>query len=1287
MDYYPMSLYKGASQNWDLVQGDNGFIYVANSSHILEYNGTTWSTITNTKQSANRVIRKSISGKIYVGGLNDIGYLQFLPNGKFEFKTYIHFLKEADRNFGNVVNISPFNDTVYVETNRKVFQIIDDSIRVIAFQGDVRSSYSYQGKYHVLTSTGWYVIQNNEIVPLSDKPFPFIRFLQTTHFEANRGIVGIGEEDGFVLISPEKKQSLFPKLNELIIPHRPYSFKLLADSTYLVATLRKGILHISRDGEVIRWISEQEGLPVDDVKQIMVDRDGNWWLALNSGIAKIRMDYPLTVLSPTFGKNSLSHDEIIRHQGKIIVSSNKGVFQLDTEKGTFPTLSWVPDITNLTLGVTSGSDGFFSGSVAGLHLHSGKKIEKISGTATAIIYLPKDNSDLLLAGEIRSFSIFMKQNGKWIKTETPEKIKEQIRGIAEHPDGSFWLGSKRNGVFKVEIDKATGKSLSVKYYQPDSLFARSDGHVFIDDGRIFISTLKGVYEYNLQADRFYPSKKFPTKLTDGSHGIGWIVKDKESRYWISIYNSDNTENMVTYLTKNGDSFVWTGWTHPNLKEYIFYKMITEADGVLWLVGGGGLFRLEGNAPSVKKSVFVGISEVTVDKKPIDFQKVTQLDFGFSTLRFNFFMTDFTDEKSVLFQSRLVGLSDEWSAFSKESFREFSQLREGKYQLEIQAQSSDGSLVQSQPFEITIAPPFYRTLSAYIVYFFCLLILIWLLVQYRSRKLQEKNQELETLVVDRTKEIQIKNKQLEEQADKLAELDVLKSRFFSNISHEIRTPLTLVIHPLDRWLRQNGNAPDKEEGTVMLRNALRLLSMINDILELSRLESGRLFLQVREVDIPQFLREITGNYESLAQARNIQFILNVHPSVQIGVFDPHKIEVIVHNLLSNAFKFTEPGGRIELLANLQQESLILSIRDSGLGIPEKDISKVFDRFYQVGHGNNAGSGIGLALSRELALLHHGDLSVFSQENAGSTFTLHLPIEASIYSEAEFSTIALPTPDRKVFVDALKSEVIHQQEINVDEPSLKPLILLVEDNQDLVAMIRKELQPYYSVLTAENGSIGLKMAIQSIPDAIISDVMMPEMDGYEFTAKIKSNEMTNHIPVLLLTARTDTSDKVLGLSQGADDYVGKPFQSDELLARVQSLIKNRKLIQEKFGQWAESPEIERTSIPETDPFIEEVVTYIETHIEDPQMGVEHLSEVMGFSRTQLFRKIKSLTGQTPVDMIRTIRLKRAYQRMVSQPSESITQIAYSVGFSNLSYFARCFKDQFGELPSDFQERLRA
>ncbi|WP_373497013.1 ATP-binding protein, partial [Aquiflexum sp.] len=581
--------------------------------------------------------------------------------------------------------------------------------------------------------------------------------------------------------------------------------------------------------------------------------------------------------------------------------------------------------------------------------------------------------------------------------------------------------------------------------------------------------------------------------------------------------------------------------------------------------------------------------------------------------------------------------------------------------------------------ISILPPWWGSWWAYVGYSF--LFLMGLLLAQREIVRRER--------LKGSMRIQ------QVEAERLREMDTLKSRFFSNISHEFRTPLSLIQGTVEDFLRQEKPLADRILSYKLIhRSADRLLQLVNQLLDLSRLEAGKLHLQLKPGEIVGYLTLMASSFSSLFENKGLQYRFILPMESLWVMFDEDKLEKILSNLLSNACKFTPTGGEVTLEIKEERHDsatawLSISVRDTGIGIPKELISRVFERFFQADLSATRtfeGTGIGLALTKELVELQGGTISVESISGEGSQFLIVLPFQVIEVPESK--------PQEEIFFNkeeqsCQKSQFLSELSIESDQEQ-KPkkdqtIVLVIEDNADLRHFIKNSLPAEFAIYEARDGNIGWKKALELGPDLIISDVMMPGLDGINLCQRLKTDVRTSHIAVILLTAKADIDSKMAGLEIGADEYLTKPFSIKELELRVLNQVAYRKRLRERFSRSISLDPMETDVNSVDEQFLQKVMGILEAHVADPSFDLYLFGRELGLSRVHLHRKLKSLTDQSPGDLIRTFRLKKA-ANLMEQQAGNISEVAYAVGFNSLTYFAKCFKNFYGQTPSEYVAAIR-
>lgn len=573
----------------------------------------------------------------------------------------------------------------------------------------------------------------------------------------------------------------------------------------------------------------------------------------------------------------------------------------------------------------------------------------------------------------------------------------------------------------------------------------------------------------------------------------------------------------------------------------------------------------------------------------------------------------------------------------------TELAKGNYELEIKATDKNGSWSeQTLLVQIQRLPAWYATWWAYILYSL-LLITIIILVTWRY----------------------IKYVKAKQQAHAAEEISQIKFRFFTNVSHELRTPLTLIITPLETIISKVSDISVKHQLESVSRNAQSLLGLVNQLLDFRKIEMGGEVLYLTKGDIDAFLASIYENFQLLADEKELYFEYRSQLSSYYMFFDHDKLRKMVNNLLANAIKFTHQRGNVVL--SLRQgtkagkEYIIISVEDTGKGIPQSELSLIFDRFHQVGASeNNTGSGIGLHLLKEYATMHEGIVFVESELGKGTVFSIYIPCNL------------MPKDKITSMLDKPQGNLLSGK---------KQKVLIVEDNWEFRLYMKTELSHYYTVYGAVNGKEGEKMALEENPDIIITDLMMPEMDGLELIRRIKNNIDISHIPVILLTANDRIENEEKGYKEGADAYINKPFHWNILLSRIENLIEHKLQRQHSFNKGLEINPDELTISPVDELLINKILNLVEKNLANSEYTIEDLSRDMAMNRVSLYRKVNSITGNSPTEFVKSIRLKRAAE-LLKQGELTVAEVAYSVGFSTPSHFTQSFKKAFGILPTQYK-----
>lgn len=813
---------------------------------------------------------------------------------------------------------------------------------------------------------------------------------------------------------------------------------------------------------------------------------------------------------------------------------------------------------------------------------------------------------------------------------------------------------------------------------------------------------------NKQADVTYYSEK--EGLIDGY--VSSLMEDKRGQFWLltykglSVLKNPHHSRGEAPVFKNYEakkdmlcSSPIPGSGYQNKQGVLFFGTSSE---VVYFHPDS--IQEQRYIPPVVITGFSRFDAAHSEKGFIELPEISGLEsitlsYQNNIFTIEFAALDFLYPSKNRYSYQMSGFDDNWIDLGAQRQVTFTNLDPGTYTFRVKGTNSDG-VWSDQPavLTITILPPWWRTWWAYVAYFALFVAGVYTWVKMRTRSLEVRAQELEVAVTRSTAQIVQQKEQLEIQAGQLRELDRMKSNFYTNITHEFRTPLTVILGMADQmesYFRASALPPFKKGIELIRRNGKSLLKLINELLDLSKLDSGSMHLDLVQGDISRFISYVLESFQSLAASKNIRLTFHTAEPVIDMDFDQDKLQRIVSNLVANAIKFTPEKGSVEVFLKVEQAEsdgkiLAIHVRDSGIGIASGHLPYIFDRFYQsstdtalpkgdtqreVLDRGNAGTGIGLALCRELVHLMQGDISVSSEPGEGSEFIVRLPIHRTMQA-ATFDPFIAPAE-----VVAPLEEATAAVFSSKKQEGERPILLIVEDNPDVAFYLQICVAEEYDAILAHDGQQGIDLALEHIPDLIISDVMMPKKDGFELCETLKNDTRTSHIPILLLTAKADAASRIEGLTRGADVYLAKPFDKKELLVQLQRLLQSRRLQQARYS----APTLPSTSDPDLlieDRFLTNIQKIVAEHLSDETFGIEELAAAALLSSSQLFRKIKALTGQSPALYLRSLRLQKA-MALLKNTSLQIAEIAYQVGFSDPAYFSRTFTQQFGQSPSNVRK----
>ncbi|HMB77945.1 MAG TPA: two-component regulator propeller domain-containing protein [Kiloniellaceae bacterium] len=1041
------------------------------------------------------------------------------------------------------------------------------------------------------------------------------------------------------------------------------------------------------------------------VRAIQEDREGRLWIGTGALIA-IPQGGALHRLDPETGEvtsyrnvpgdsTSLSWnyvgDLFEDRRGRLWVASVFGLELFDPATGTFrqryvPYRSRVSSVSDIVEGRegTLWISSFFVGLL---------RFDAATGTFKYYRHDPDDPqsipSDFLVCLRFDRDGIL------WIGTEGGGLMTTERGGLMTEDFAQRAIG----GGELIRFDPATERVTSYADLVP-GLVAITYIH---EDtrGRLWLATrTKGLLRFDRDTGEV---KRFTTREGLAHNSVTGILEDRDGQLWLST-----VAGLSRFDPEEGTFRNYDASDGLQGQYFIDRSAFAGKDGDLYFGGRHGLNivdpdRVRDN-PHPPQVVLTGLRVFGRDLVPreegplrahLSVTEEVELSHRQNEVTFEFVGLHFSRPEKNRYQYRLEGYDNDWSEPGTQRTATYTNLDPDTYTFRVQAANADGIWSEEgTSVRLVIMPPWWQRAWFYALCLLGLLALAYTGYQARVHQLRMQARALQEQVAERTRELVVEQQKTEEQAGRLKELDEAKSRFFANISHEFRTPLTLIMGPLqDALARPEAPVLSRPQLQRIHRSSLRLLRLVKQLFDLSKLEASQMRLNRQPGEIADFLGELVRSFAPLAERRQITLQYRAEAEVRPFAFDPEALEKVFSNLLSNALKFTPAGGKVWVTVHPRsergEEAVEVVVKDTGPGIAGSALESIFERFEQVDGGAtraHEGMGLGLALARELVELHGGALRVESEVGFGSAFTVWLPLEevagasvveaaaaedrfATLEEAAELEAAALPLDG-------------HHAEAEPTGSLEQPVVLVVEDHPDVRELLQDYLGADYRLLEAADGTAGLEAAREHRPDLVLSDVMMPGLDGYALCRALKADEVLRTIPVMLLTARASEADRIYGLEGGADDYLSKPFSRRELEVRVANLILSRRQMRRQFSREIRVKPTDVVVQAEDEAFLERVLEVLEAHLSDSTFTTDRLADAVGLSRRQAERRVKEVTGETPPKLLRRLRLARAAQLLKARPG-SISEVAYTVGFNSPSHFAMVFRERYGVSPTEHIE----
>lgn len=1056
------------------------------------------------------------------------------------------------------------------------------------------------------------------------------------------------------------------------------------------------------------------------IHTILEDKDKNLWLGLfQKGIVLIpKQSNPFEY----YGSKSTYYNPIGQgcvmsifqdsNQHLWIGADNEGIYELDAEGGClrhYQPGSSSHSVANTIMCIYEDSEknlwlGSYTRGIAKLNRKTGVCDYSLPVDNEKILSITEDKQKNLYIGTLGSgFYQYNLQTGSLkhyesAKDETGdlkrnELVNDWINYIFCDSEGFIWLGHYK-GVSC--FNPLTGSFIN--YRQVNTLISGCVGYAIQEDysGNIWAGTTDGLYCFNKKTEEL---KRFTTADGLSNNVICGLCEDSRHDIWLSTYMGISkydvkNNRFVNYYS--GDGLQGNEFTHG-----AFYK---DKKGKIYFGGINGVTYFSPESiGSVSKETNVWVTDFYVFNHPIHKNSLSggepvidtsvqdanqfRLSYKDNTFSIVFSTLQYNNPEQISYQYKVDELGSQWLSTELGVNRvTYNNLPPGQYTFQVRALNY-GNYSETRTVKILITPPWYQTWWAYCVYITLAGLLVLGIVNYILSRMRHRREIMKR-----------------EHAEQLNEA---KLQFFINISHEIRTPMTLIINPLEKLLADKRDGELHKTYLMIYRNAQRILRLINQLMDVRKLDKGQMFMKFRETDMVGFIADLMQTFEHMARKKNIRFVFK-HEMPQLKVWiDLNNFDKVLMNILSNAFKYTPDGGEVQVSLSTGRDItrrdalrdyFEIVITDSGIGIDRNKIERIFERFYQIDNDvtkSNFGTGIGLHLSRSLVQLHHGIIFAENREDApGSRFIIRIPLGSAHLRTDELETVdadtvMFHTVDKPVLAKLEEELMMEEEEPQTGTKAKTRLrILVVEDEIEIKAYLKSELSDEYKVETCNNGKEAYDLILRDTPDLVISDVMMPEMDGLALCRKIKQNTNVNHVPIILLTAKSKPEDTLEGMETGADAYMVKPFNTELLKRTIANLIANRRLLRNKFsGAQQQEDKIEKITMKSGDEILMgKIMKVVNEYLDDPALNVEMLASEVGLSRVHVHRKLKELTNLSTRDFIKNIRLQQAATLLAQDHKLTVSEIAYATGYINLSHFSSSFREKYGMSPKEYMNQHR-
>ena len=1211
--------YQAHNQNWAIAQDSRGIMYIGNGQGLLEYDGSTWRLISLPKKSVVRSLAVDSTGHIFVGGHGEFGFLTPDSIGQLIYQSLLPQVPEDEQTFTNVwsVHCTPYG--VFYRTDTHLFLWNGTKMEFWKPNDWFHRSFWVQGNLYIRdhgTGVKRFAGDSLELIP-SGELFAKVGIGIMLPYRNNSLL--IGRSGGDLIVFDGQKITPFPtEVDSFLIKNTLYKGVLLPGEKIALATLGGGVVVLDLEGKFLGKINEQTGLLDNTVWSLGVDQQGALWMGLNAGIARAELSSPFTYFSSQLGLES-SVESIVRHKGRLYIATGLGVLALDSsrENGDLPTFQPIGGINAQSWNLLSTEAGLLAATTNGAYLIQGDDSRLISDLLFYTFCRSQLDSTLIYAGLVDGLARLRLNAGQWEFVDRIPGVTEEIRTIVEEANGTLWMGSHFSGAFRVGAPDSPDPQVK-RFDRANSL---PIGEVYVSNlhGKVIFGTQKGLRKFDPESQSFVPLPEWGAHLMDSTHSIPRFIADSSGRLWVVRVQNNRKEIGVFEQNEEGH-FLPLSTPLKRIAGYDAFNGILheEGRGAVWLGSDRKMVRFEfASSPEEKLPQTSLIRQVIIDQLPgaKQFQEIAYVQ---NNLRFEYALPSYDNPSANQYQYWLEGYEEQWSDWSTERIKEYTNLSAGEYTFHVKGKNIFGQLAKEDVYTFRILPPWFLTWWAIGLWTICIGGLGYLIltsyVRYQSRK--------QALALQEERKI---NEQLQK-------VDKLKDQFLANTSHELRTPLQGIIGLSESLLEQEERPDVREDISMIISSGKRLNNLVNDILDFSKLKNFDIELLRKPINLHVLVNIVLRNNSPLVKGKNVELINAISVDLPAVDGDENRLQQIFYNLVGNAIKFTEEG-HVKVNAVSKGKQILVSVEDTGTGVPKSKQEAIFQEFEQ-GDGSISreftGTGLGLSISKRLVELHGGEMWVESDPDdsagkKGSTFffTLNASNQAA-------STLSAGLMEKmSQWRHSQRRNAVNdggQQVANGDPTSPEQSIrLLIIDDESINQQVLKHhlSDQRFTITQAMNGEEALTIIAKQPPfDLVLLDVMMPRMSGYDVCQKIREKYLPSELPVIMVTAKDQIQDVVQGLSVGANDYLPKPFYKEELLARINTQLDLHRIFQVagRFIPYDFLRALNRERITEVllGDYAEREVTVMFTDIRDYTALAETMTPEENFKFVKAFHK---------------------------------------------------------------------